>query len=159
MSCPLCSVFTAAVQQREGNQGGLGENRHHCSWQEFLQGGAQFTSPVPAKQIQPNQHQDTQLCPSHTQWVSLTALHFVAHVLSISSLPKVLTALHCNISPLLQICPGYCRQWSLCFPHGRVYLLPALSSHQPILGVLPSDSFRGRGDGLSACERNMRPPQ
>lgn len=31
VSCPPCSVLSAAVQQGEGFQGGLGESGHHCS--------------------------------------------------------------------------------------------------------------------------------
>lgn len=64
-----------------------------------------------------------------------------------------------NIWPLFQIRPGHRRQWSLCFPHGRVYLLPALSSHQPLLGILPGHSLRGGADCLSSRGWHMRPPQ
>lgn len=81
--------------------------------------------------------------------------HVAAHVL----LTSLLNDLHLNMWPFFQICPGHRRQWSLCFPHGCVYLLPPLSGHQSLLGLLPGDSLRGRTDRLSSCERDMCPPQ
>lgn len=62
-------ALVLALHQRERDEGGLGQDRHHRGRQELLQSGAQLTSSVSAQQIQPHQHQDAQLRAAHSQRV------------------------------------------------------------------------------------------
>lgn len=123
--CPLCPSLTSAVQRREGHQGGVGEDRHHRGWQELLEGGAQFTSPVSTQPIQPNQHQDTQFWPTHTQRVILPALCSSRF----TNIVPPLNRPRFNTWPLFQIRAGCRWQRSLRVPHGGVDLLSPLSGH------------------------------
>ena len=115
-------------------------------------------SPVPLTSTNP-----TDTVESTSRHAALPRSHATGNchwtTLCCSCFMNVLAVLLLNAWRMLQICPGYCWQWSLCFPHGCVRLLPALSSHQPLLGLLPSDSLGGRAHSLGACERDMCPQQ